>query len=138
MLSLTDYGLHAFLASYIALNGLGIRETIFLCVAHFEFQQQLLDNCAEDFNASITATSNATDGANTGARKRPSRSGGIVKIFPDGPELNMQPCDDRNSTAANPDAVTAEVWCIIKDIGQIDTKTMTVIIKTDLYASVSH
>jgi hypothetical protein len=31
--------------------------------------------------------------------------------------------------------VVAEVWCIIKDIGKIDTATMTVEIKVDLYAS---
>jgi hypothetical protein len=34
----------------------------------------------------------------------------IIKMYPDGPELRMQPDDKRNITLTNPEAVTAEVW----------------------------
>jgi hypothetical protein len=49
--------------------------------------------------------------------------------------LVRAPKDRRNKTAHNPQAVTAEVWCIIRDIGTIDTANMTVMIKADLFAS---
>ena len=37
--------------------------------------------------------------------------------------------------SAQDSAITAECWCIVNDIGSIDTVTFTVTIKADLYAS---
>ena len=50
-------------------------------------------------------------------------------ITPDDAEILFM--DDSPEAA---DAVTAECWCIIKDIGSIDTVTFTVTIKADMYA----
>ena len=70
-----------------------------------------------------------------------------VEPFPEAHQYALAPLDARNKDllpddaeildmdpAEAADAVTAECWCIIKDIGAIDTVTFTVTIKADMYA----